>query len=109
MGKRSRSLGAFYCIADHAGYAGFKGAIGTPPAAGGGGGGGAGRIMIHGALSTLGTVTTYPLIGSPAQFDERPLALRRAPEHGEHTEEILLELGRDWEQIVALKARDAIF
>jgi crotonobetainyl-CoA:carnitine CoA-transferase CaiB-like acyl-CoA transferase len=32
----------------------------------------------------------------------------RAPEHGQHTEEILLELGRSWDDIIELKERDAV-
>lgn len=49
-----------------------------------------------------------PLVRTPAQFDgERP-ELRPAPDHGQHTEEVLLELGRSWEQILELKARDAV-
>ena len=45
---------------------------------------------------------SYRLPTVPVQFDERPPALRRAPEHGEHTEMVLQELGYSWEQIGAL-------
>ena len=51
---------------------------------------------------------TYPLVASPAQFDGVAPSLRRAPEHGQHTEEILLELGRTWEDIIGLKQRNAV-
>jgi crotonobetainyl-CoA:carnitine CoA-transferase CaiB-like acyl-CoA transferase len=47
--------------------------------------------------------TTYRLPAVPVQFDGRPPALRRAPEHGEDTEALLLELGYGWEDIGALK------
>jgi crotonobetainyl-CoA:carnitine CoA-transferase CaiB-like acyl-CoA transferase len=45
----------------------------------------------------------YRLVASPAQFDGAPPSLRRAPEHGEHTEEVVEALGRTWEDIVRLK------
>jgi crotonobetainyl-CoA:carnitine CoA-transferase CaiB-like acyl-CoA transferase len=45
----------------------------------------------------------YRLPAVPVQIDERPPPLRRAPEHGEHTETVLLELGYSWEEISALK------
>ena len=51
---------------------------------------------------------TYRLPTVPVQFDERPPALRPAPEHGEHTEAILLELGYDWEDIIRLKEASII-
>jgi len=51
---------------------------------------------------------TFSLVASPVQFDERPSTPKPAPDMGEHTEEILLSLGLDWERIAALKADGAI-
>ena len=45
----------------------------------------------------------YRLPTVPVQFDEHPPELRRAPEHGEHTETLLLELGYEWDAIGAMK------
>jgi crotonobetainyl-CoA:carnitine CoA-transferase CaiB-like acyl-CoA transferase len=50
----------------------------------------------------------YQLPNVPVQFDGQPAALRRAPEHGEHTEAILLDLGYDWDEIGALRDAGAI-
>ena len=50
----------------------------------------------------------YSLPNVPVQFDERPAKLRRAPEHGEHTETVMLELGYTWERIAELKDAGAI-
>jgi crotonobetainyl-CoA:carnitine CoA-transferase CaiB-like acyl-CoA transferase len=50
----------------------------------------------------------YKLPTGPVQFDGQPPALHRAPEHGEHTEAVLLDLGYDWEQIAALKDAGAV-
>jgi crotonobetainyl-CoA:carnitine CoA-transferase CaiB-like acyl-CoA transferase len=48
------------------------------------------------------------MVSAPVQFDEEAPDLRPAPEHAEHTEAILLELGRSWEEILALKEEGAI-
>jgi crotonobetainyl-CoA:carnitine CoA-transferase CaiB-like acyl-CoA transferase len=50
----------------------------------------------------------YRLPAVPVQFDGRPPALRRAPEHGEDTENLLLELGYGWDEIASFKESGAI-
>jgi crotonobetainyl-CoA:carnitine CoA-transferase CaiB-like acyl-CoA transferase len=47
--------------------------------------------------------TTFTLVANPVQFNEAPPELVRAPEHGEHTEDLLLELGVEWEDIARYK------
>ncbi|MGI8329380.1 CaiB/BaiF CoA transferase family protein [Actinomadura scrupuli] len=48
------------------------------------------------------------LVSSPVQFDVTAPQLRPAPEFAAQTEEILLELGLDWDRIIALKETGAI-
>ena len=50
----------------------------------------------------------FTLVANPVQFDEAPPELSRAPEHGEHTESLLLELGLDWDAIIRLKEAGAV-
>ncbi len=50
----------------------------------------------------------YALPTGVVQIDERPPPLRRAPEHGEHTETVLLEAGYTWERITELKDAGAV-
>lgn len=51
---------------------------------------------------------TYELVASPVLFDETPLRLRPAPEFAQDTETLLLELGHDWDRILALKENGTI-
>jgi crotonobetainyl-CoA:carnitine CoA-transferase CaiB-like acyl-CoA transferase len=50
----------------------------------------------------------YRIVAAPVQFNETPPAPARAPEHGQHTEEILLELGIEWHDIAKAKDVKAI-
>ncbi|WAH97674.1 CaiB/BaiF CoA transferase family protein [Arthrobacter sp. MMS18-M83] len=50
----------------------------------------------------------YRLVAPPIQFNESTATIGRAPEHGEHTEELLLELGLSWTEIAAMKDAGAV-
>ena len=55
-----------------------------------------------------GDGTSFQLVANPVQFDERSPELRPAPDLGQHTEELLLDLGLSWEDIAAAKDEGAI-
>jgi crotonobetainyl-CoA:carnitine CoA-transferase CaiB-like acyl-CoA transferase len=48
------------------------------------------------------------VIRAPVQFDETLTPLGTAPEPGAHTEEVLLEIGHDWDDIARYQERGAI-
>ncbi|HZT67824.1 MAG TPA: CoA transferase [Acidimicrobiales bacterium] len=52
--------------------------------------------------------TTFRMVPSPLQFNETPPDLVAAPDHGEHTDEVLTELGLDMDEILDLKVKGAI-
>jgi crotonobetainyl-CoA:carnitine CoA-transferase CaiB-like acyl-CoA transferase len=48
------------------------------------------------------------LVLAPVQFDGEPPTIDRAPQHAEHTDEILRELGIGDEELIALKIEGAV-
>lgn len=68
------------------------------------------QVIANGYLSPIdGHVVEARSVTSPVQFDHKPLGpVRAAPEHGQQTEEVLLEHGYSWDDIVALKELGAI-
>jgi len=67
------------------------------------------QVVANGYLETL-TATSgaeFALPANPVQFDETAPAVRGAPEHGEHTDEVLLELGLTYDEIIEHKVTGA--
>jgi crotonobetainyl-CoA:carnitine CoA-transferase CaiB-like acyl-CoA transferase len=52
--------------------------------------------------------SNFDLVANPVQFDETPPTLVRAPGAGEHTEQVLLELGLSWDDLIELKTGEVI-
>ncbi len=55
-----------------------------------------------------GDGTRFTLVANPVQFDEMSPPLRPAPDLGQHTEEVLLDLGLTWEELAACKETGTI-
>jgi crotonobetainyl-CoA:carnitine CoA-transferase CaiB-like acyl-CoA transferase len=63
------------------------------------------QVRANGYIQTAGELQ---LAASPVQFDITAPDLTPAPEFAAQTEEILQELGLDWDRIIALKAAGAV-
>lgn len=50
----------------------------------------------------------FHLVAPPVQFGGQPATTRRAPQFNEHGDEILSEMGLDWDKIVDLKVRGVV-
>ena len=57
---------------------------------------------------TSASGTTFHMVASPLQFNEQAPDLTRAPDHGEHTDQVLEELGLDMDAILDLKLKGAV-
>ncbi len=67
------------------------------------------QTLANGYLAEVDRGDGHPfkLVANPVQFDEQPVPLTAGPELGQHTEEVLLELGLSWEEISAGKESGA--
>jgi crotonobetainyl-CoA:carnitine CoA-transferase CaiB-like acyl-CoA transferase len=68
------------------------------------------QTVANGYLQDCRTASGVPfrLVAAPVQFDDEPAPAGRAPEFNEHGDEILTELGLDWDAIVDLKIRGVV-
>jgi crotonobetainyl-CoA:carnitine CoA-transferase CaiB-like acyl-CoA transferase len=68
------------------------------------------QALINGYLprATNANGIEFALAASPVQFDETPLELERAPEHGEHTDVLLSELGFNDQEIIEFKINSVV-
>ena len=68
------------------------------------------QVIANGYLEAveMGNGSTLRVPTNPVQFNETPPSVSRAPEHGEHTEEVMLELGYDFDSILAFKESKAL-
>lgn len=67
-------------------------------------------VIANGYIPMVTTMNgaPYALPTNPVQFDQQQVVPAGAPEHGQHTEEVLLEAGISWENIERLKDDGAI-
>jgi crotonobetainyl-CoA:carnitine CoA-transferase CaiB-like acyl-CoA transferase len=68
------------------------------------------QVVANGYLPSMTAANgqEVQLVANPALFDEQPVTVERAPEHGEHTELVLIDAGLDWDQLAAMKESGAI-
>lgn len=69
------------------------------------------QVIANGYLPTVETAegVTLALAANPVRFNDIAAKPRSsAPAHGQHTEEVLIDAGLDWDELVALKDSGAI-
>lgn len=67
-------------------------------------------VTANGYVASTSTMSgaPYSLPTNPVQFDEQAIIPSGAPEHGQHTEEVLMDAGLDWDAILRYKQSGAI-
>lgn len=67
-------------------------------------------VTANGYIAQTATMNgvPYALPTNPVQFDEQAVVPPGAPEHGQHTEEVLMDAGLAWEEIEKYKESGAI-
>jgi crotonobetainyl-CoA:carnitine CoA-transferase CaiB-like acyl-CoA transferase len=67
-------------------------------------------VTANGYVAHTETVNGVPfsLPTNPVQFDEQAVVPPGAPEHGQHTEQVLMDAGIDWDTIEEYKKSGAI-
>jgi crotonobetainyl-CoA:carnitine CoA-transferase CaiB-like acyl-CoA transferase len=67
------------------------------------------QVRANGFLASHPSHPDRFVVANPVQFDGQPAPVRSAaPEPGQHTEEVLLELGYTWDEIGTLKEGDVV-
>lgn len=68
------------------------------------------QSLVNGYVTDVEVGEDRPLrfLTGAIQFDEQAPTMRRAPLHGEQTDEILAELGFDWDRVIELKLAGAV-
>jgi crotonobetainyl-CoA:carnitine CoA-transferase CaiB-like acyl-CoA transferase len=67
--------------------------------------------LINGFIAPVGDADKpdYMMAVTPLQFDEKPVGkLKRGPKYGEHTDEILAEIGCDQADLAKLRSDGTI-
>jgi crotonobetainyl-CoA:carnitine CoA-transferase CaiB-like acyl-CoA transferase len=68
------------------------------------------QVLANGYLAEVRDEVGRPLslVAPPVQFDRAPYQTTAGPQHGEHTDEVLIEAGYDMDEVLQLKVEGAI-
>ena len=68
------------------------------------------QVLANGYLQDCATAegTPFRLVAVPVQYDGEPAVPGRAPEFNEHGDQILAELGFDWDTVIDFKLRNVV-